>query len=77
MRIELAALHSEWLNELQVLLFEEGKRCGLTSPRFDLGCRLVRAVELAWPPELADEAEVRWLVHRVKAFLASGEQWRT
>jgi hypothetical protein len=71
MRIELAAWLTDEIYECGALLHERQVRKPgyLRSWRWRVGCRLLERLERAWPPELADERELRMFVHRVTRFL--------
>ena len=71
MRIELAAWLTDEIYECGALLHERQVRKPgyLRSWRWRVGCRLLERLVGMWPPELADEREIRLLVYRTKRFL--------
>ena len=72
MRIELAAWLTDEIYECNCAVATSGKSESpdiCRSWRWRVGCRLVERLERAWPPELADEREIRLLLERTKRFL--------
>ena len=72
MRIDLAAWLTDEICECGALLHERQVRKPgyLRSWRWRVGCRLLERLQRWWPPELADERELRLFVRRVTRFLA-------
>jgi hypothetical protein len=71
MRIELSAWLTDEIYACNALLHEGQVRGSgyLRSWRWRVGCRLLARLERVWPPELADERELKQFVHRVTRFL--------
>jgi hypothetical protein len=71
MRIELRSRLTDGISDVGELLGQVMQQPGyLHSRRWRVGCRLLHRLELAWPPNLKDEAEVMLLLYRTKRFLA-------
>ena len=73
MQIELTSLLTEGLQDVWALLVAGIERSGYQATwrtwRWRVGLRLLKRLEQAWPPELADEREIRLLLERTKRFL--------